>query len=71
MNILNGIVNNAKSTSSLTELDNQDVCISVQPNDTDTEICMVFDSGQVNIIKLTKDQTIHLTVMLQEQLRIK
>jgi len=71
MNILNDIINNAKSTSSLTELNNQDVCISIQPNGIDIEVCMVFDSGEVTIVKLSKEQTIHLAMMLQEHLKIK
>ena len=70
MNILNDIINNAKSTSSLTEL-NQDVCISIQPNGIDVEVCMVFDSGEVTIVKLSKEQTIHLAMMLQKHLKIK
>ncbi len=71
MNILNDIINNAKSTSSLTELNDQDVCISIQPNGIDVEVCMVFDSNEVTIVKLSKEQTIHLAMMLQEHLKIK
>lgn len=71
MNILNDIINNAKSTSSLTKLNDQDVCISIQPNGIDVEVCMVFDSGEVTIVKLSKEQTIHLVMMLQEHLKIK
>lgn len=71
MNILNDIINNAKSTSSLTELNDQDVCISIQPNGIDIEVCMIFDSNEVTIVKLSKEQTIHLAMMLQEHLKIK
>jgi hypothetical protein len=63
-------VNNAKSSSSLNQLNNQDVCIFVQPNGKERiELVMSFDSQGIAIIELSNEQAEHLIKMLQEQLR--
>jgi len=70
MNVRNGIINNAKTSSSVNQLDNQDVCISVQQGcKEDIELVMTFDSADIAIIKLSNEQVEHLLKMLQEQLR--
>jgi hypothetical protein len=63
-------VNNAKSSSSVNQLNNQDVCISLQPNGKERiELVMSFDSQEIAIIELSNEQAEHLIKMLQEQLR--
>ncbi len=70
MNVINNVVNNAKTSSSLNELDGQDVCISVQSNGKEKlELFMSFDSAEIAIIKLSNEQAEHLIKMLQEKLR--
>ena len=70
MNVRNNVVNNAKSSSSLNQLNNQDVCIFVQPNGKERiELVMSFDSQGIAIIELSNEQAEHLIKMLQEQLR--
>ena len=70
MNVRNNVVNNAKSSSSVNQLNNQDVCISLQPNGKERiELVMSFDSQEIAIIELSNEQAEHLIKMLQEQLR--
>ena len=70
MNVRNGIINNAKTSSSVNQLDNQDVCISVQSNGREKlELFMSFDSADIAIIEMSNEQAKHLIKMLQEQLR--
>ena len=70
MNVRNNVVNNAKTSSSLNQLNNQDVCIFVQPNGKERiELVMSFDSQEIAIIELSNEQAEHLIKMLQEQLR--
>ena len=69
MNILNNIINNAKTSSSLNELDGQDVCISVQSNGKEKlELFMSFDSAESAIIELSNEQAEHLIKMLEQHL---
>jgi len=70
MNVLNNIINNAKTSSSLNELNGQDVCISVQSNGREKlELFMSFDSAEIALIELNNEQAEHLIKMLQEHLK--
>lgn len=69
MNILNNIINNANTSSSLNELNGQDVCISVQSNGKEKlELFMSFDSAEIAIIELSNEQAEHLIKMLEQHL---
>jgi hypothetical protein len=69
MNIRHNIINNAKSSSSLNKLDNQDVCISLQSNGKERmELVLAFDSQEMALIELNREQAEHLIKMVQELL---
>lgn len=60
MDIRNDIINNAKSQSSLKEL-NTDVCIGVSSNF--SELYLTYDNGEEQIITLSDEQRLHLIKM--------
>jgi hypothetical protein len=69
MNVRHNIINNAKSSSSLNKLDNQDVCISLQQNGKERmELVLAFDSQEMALIELNREQAEHLIKMVQELL---
>lgn len=60
MDIRNDIINNAKSQSSLKEL-NTDVCIGVSSGS--SELYLTYDNGEEQIITLSDEQRLHLIKM--------
>jgi leucyl-tRNA synthetase len=69
MNVRHDIINNAKSSSSLNKLDNQAVCISLQQNGKERmELVLAFDSQEMALIELNREQAEHLIKMVQELL---
>ena len=67
MNVRHNIINIAKSSSSLNKLDNHDVCISLQSNGKERmELVLAFDSQEMALIELNREQAEHLIKMVQE-----